>query len=438
MNQNHILTFPLHLLRDHLRVLARQPTPWVDCPAGVSWLKPEGGKEVIAARFALPTGTTIRLGWMTDSLADTAPVPPARITASHVAVMQVGRRLQQGHARAWLRISANHWKSVGTLNLPGPGMPSIRLLVDNTASLWRQATNHNRVSLDTDRWSRTIGALGLEVWKRVAGLRVGFVGLGRVGSLLLRDRVRFGVGSVVLVDPDHVEHHNLGEGCFDPAEVGQFKVHAWENRLALTYPDAEVIAVPHSVTDARAIEGLKGCDLIFSSPDHPGARLAAGAIAAAYARPLLDVGTLIHRSAQSVMGLDVRLITPERCLLCFGGVRGESEGRALLASPDRERNAMVGRHWRAERPGSLYSLNQLAASVGARIYEDFVAGRLRESVWCHLEFASTGRIEISYPAPPTAISTPCACRLSGWGDVGLSHFAELMESRTSWLSQRRI
>ena len=320
-----VLTFPRHLLQQRLRELWLGQRPWLDCPAGLSWCSDGPLMEIVAARQPAPGGFIIRLSF---AVGFAAP-KPAEIPPTCVVLVQIGRERLSGRAGAWIKTGPDEWEPMRVLNLPGPGMHSVRLAIVSVDQTRNPEENSRDGELDADRWSRTIGALGAETYRRAAGLRIGFVGLGRLGSVLLRDQVRFGIRRLVVADPDKVEPHNVGEGAFELAEVGHLKVHAWENRLAVSSPQTEVIAVPDSVTHARAVEALKACDVLFSSPDQPGARLAAGAIAVAYARPLIDVGTQIHWAGPTTMGIDIRLVTPERCLLCCGGVRGEDVGRAF-------------------------------------------------------------------------------------------------------------
>jgi hypothetical protein len=130
------------------------------------------------------------------------------------------------------------------------------------------------------------------------------------------------------------------------------------------------------------------------------------------------------------MGADVRLITPERCLLCLGGVADEAQGLRLLESPDEEERFMACRDWQQERPGSLASLNMTATAIALRMLEDLVAGRIQASLWCHIEFQANGEQQVAYPTPqrPSAPQC-CACGISGWGDAGLGHFTDILRRR---------
>ena len=57
----------------------------------------------------------------------------------------------------------------------------------------------------------------------------------------------------------------------------------------------------------------------------PQTRMVSAAVAVLSARPLLDLGTGVlagENGEGRVIGADVRLVLPGRCLSCFGGVAG--------------------------------------------------------------------------------------------------------------------
>jgi hypothetical protein len=231
---------------------------------------------------------------------------------------------------------------------------------------------------------------------------------------------------------DKVETSNCGESEFEPSQVGQWKVQAWREHAWTMFPEAQIEAVAETVTNRVALDALKGCDVIFSAPDNAGARLAAGAIAAAYGRPLIDVGTAIHRTGTTRLEADIRLVMPgERCLLDFGsvGLDEEAAGLRILESPDEEEWFTALRDWREERPGSLASINATAAAVALRMFEDLVAGRIPSSLWCNLAFQADGTMHVSYPNPERAEGSLCACDIAGWGDGGLRHFTAILRRR---------
>ena len=425
IESQHRISFPTQLLLQQLSALGRGTRESISCPAGSS-RRQDTGLEVFAARTSLPAGSYLRLS--THEVFE--PLSTQTLPEKCIAYLQVGRGPLRGRARGWVR-SSGVWRPVERLNLPGAHMREAALRSEATSQAVQIASREMQPG-SMIRWSRTAGALGRENYARAAGLKIGIVGLGRLGSLLASRLVRFGVRRMVVADPDRVEQHNTGEGEFEPLQEGLLKVHAWTRHITRTYPGLELVPVGDTITSLAAVDALKGCDLLFSVPDQAGARLAAAGLAAAYCRPLIDVGSHVHREGLTSMGADIRLITPERCLLCFGSVARETEGVRLLESPDEEDRLMAFRDWRQERPGSLASLNMTAAGIALRMFEDLVSGRIETSLWCHIEFHENGQLQVSYPTPQArGTSLACACAISGWGDAGPGQFANILRRRQS-------
>jgi len=264
--------------------------------------------------------------------------------------------------------------------------------------------------------------LGKEVWKRLIGLRYGIIGLGRTGSSLTLSLGRIGTHSLTLVDPDIIESHNLGEmqGVTD-ADIGRPKVEAVADFLrTLLSSHSEIVPVIDSITHRHALQAVKACDALLLCSDHDSARLAATMIAALFCKPLIDIASGVYgQGDEQQMGADVRLMLPGQCLLCYGGLRNEAEARQLLASANTEHTFHTTRNWQSERAGSLASLNGCATSIALRLLEDLVAERVRESMWAHIEFDTSGRLTVSYPESPKASSYCRICELTGCGEEGL-------------------
>ena len=345
-----------------------------------------------------------------------------------LVILQTGAAGMLGQLRVSIR-SEGGWQALahGELQLPGPGVQRIYLDARGESvgeSLPSSPLDHS--------WSRSRAALGAEAIARRQQICAGFVGVGRLGSALLGNFLAAGPArGVVLADPDIVESHNVNGGGYSSADVGQRKVHALENRLAISHPDLDVEAIPESVTHRLAIDAMSRCDLIFSAPDNPGARLAAAAIASAYSIVLIDAGSRISVDRRT-MGIDVRLIIPgERCLLCMGSVEDEELGRQILASPDFEGEFMATRDWQTERAGSLLSLNLMAVSTAMRIFEDLLTGKLQHSTWIQID---TGGAEMKYRTVDVTAKgreSPCACRFAGWGNAGLREIGRVLAARQS-------
>jgi len=363
----------------------------------------------------------------------------------------------------------------------GSGLPQFDLL--------RRTLTSPPLCSPAELWSRAIGALGEETWRRLTDLRVGLVGVGRSGSVAAESLVRLGVRRLALVDADGVELHNLdamnGVGLSD---VGRPKVEALAEHLRSLPAAPEVTAVRASVLDWSALAALKPCDVLICCVDNPAARLATAFLAALYLKPLLDVGTGIFggegrgeqgsrgaggqgsrgaggageqgedtegdrhpvtRSPRHLvtpsprhlvtpsprrLGLDVRFVLPgDACLLDLGGVGDLARARAeLLVS--RHQSSIINhppltinhQPWWQERAGSLRSLNGIAVHLGLRLLEEFIAGRLRESVWLQGDFDETGLPTLRTVATPRRACLLCA--QTAQGDAAVGRWREMLEN----------
>jgi hypothetical protein len=117
-------------------------------------------------------------------------------------------------------------------------------------------------------------------------------------------------------------------------------------------------------------------------------------------------------------------VLPGRCLACFGGLADLAFARhALLngTTPSRAGN------FRAERLGSLQSLNTVAVGLGQTLLEQFVSGRVRNSVWLQVDIDPAGLPHLQHRVPPVPTRCPM-CELTACGDAGLEHLAD-------WLSR---
>jgi hypothetical protein len=268
--------------------------------------------------------------------------------------------------------------------------------------------------------SRSIGALGEEAWQRLTSLHFAVVGCGRSGQLVATGLARLGVRRITALDPDRLELHNLGEGDgVRAADVGTPKVRALANHLQREALGAVPVIreIDESIFSLSSLVALKAADVVVCCVDSAAARIATTFLGGLYLKVLVDVGTGIlqpNRHARQ-MGMDVRLVLPGRCLLCFGGVAGVEQARRELATGS---VAQPVPDWRSQRAGSLRSLNQLATGFALRLIEDFVQGRVRDSVWLHMEVQESGIPVLEHRAVAQRADCPL-CRLSGLGDGGI-------------------
>lgn len=69
-----------------------------------------------------------------------------------------------------------------------------------------------------------------------------FVGVGGIGSFASFAVAKLGIPKITLIDPDHVEPHNLPSQMFDTTQAFELKVEAAERNIMSVNPACEVIA----------------------------------------------------------------------------------------------------------------------------------------------------------------------------------------------------
>ena len=256
------------------------------------------------------------------------------------------------------------------------------------------------------------------------------VGVGRTGSLLARSLAAIGVRDLVLLDPDVVELHNVGESdAMRVRDVGLPKALAVADHLRWAFPVRNrIVGIHGSVWDDRGIDIAKHSDVIFSCVDRDAARLAAALIATAHHRVLVDIGTGVvledvdaaqSRDRRVRIGADVRVILPgEGCVLCRGGLVDydgavrELAGAAGASAESRDRGAF------GRRRGSLRSLNMVAVGAALRLLEAVVAGDGRGG-WMRLDDDGTGRFHVNYPHARDSRADCPLCQRAGLGDAAI-------------------
>lgn len=331
-----------------------------------------------------------------------------------VCVLQLGARAELG-AFTGIYVSGDRIVPIRQLQFVGAGMARFDA-VDFVQPV-RQL-----VPREAERWSRLIGALGgSEVWRCLTELSLIVVGVGRTGSLVAASLARLGCRQVTLVDPDRIELHNVDAmDLVTEADLGRFKAEVVAERMCELQRHSQVRSLTHSVFNYEAHAALKSVQVIICTVDNPAARLATGAIATAYLKPWLDLGTGVFRPGGSEidtrvanlqMGADVRLILPgDGCVLCWGGVADLSQALRNWGQ------SQTPRDWRMERAGSLRSLNMLAVATGLRWLEELVMGRLTISIWQRVEINGRGIAE--WHTMPRRADPACRlCAQVGQGDA---------------------
>ena len=189
-------------------------------------------------------------------------------------------------------------------------------------------------------FDRQIRAFGTDGQALLRSLRVGVVGAGGTGSAVFEQLVRLGIGEIVLIDDDEVSATNLTRiHGSTMADVGEPKVDV----LAASAREIGLGTVVETrcakVTERRAFEALRGCDVVFGCTDDNAGRAVLSRLAYHYCTAVIDLGVVISAAEDEVRGLDARVSvmapgTP--CLHCRGRIDPNRLREEQLPQAERE------------------------------------------------------------------------------------------------------
>ena len=172
-------------------------------------------------------------------------------------------------------------------------------------------------------------AFGPEVNGLLKQLSVAVVGCGGTGSPVVQLLARLGVGRVIVIDEDVVEHSNLNRlhgATWKDADNAVPKVNVLAREVARMGLDVEIRSMNGWVDAPHIRDALKSCDVIFGCTDDHSGRLYLNRIAHFYLIPVIDVGLVLMPRDDDEPGLlemaaRVSVLFPtSACLGCRGTV----------------------------------------------------------------------------------------------------------------------
>jgi molybdopterin-synthase adenylyltransferase len=233
--------------------------------------------------------------------------------------------------------------------------------------LWGRdaATDADQASFD--RQMRVFGAVGQD---RLREMRVGIVGLGGTGSVVLEQLAHLGVRRFLLMDPDVVERTNLNRlvGAIE-SDVGKPKVEVAAAYAKRINPSADVETRRGSVLLAREAEELVATDFVFCCTDSQGSRAVLNQFAYQYLVPVIDMGAAIIITGgriSHIAGRTQMLAPGLGCLVCGDLLSPEAVRVDLLTDFERAADPyVVGVH---EPAPAVVSLNATIASMAVTMF----------------------------------------------------------------------
>lgn len=195
--------------------------------------------------------------------------------------------------------------------------------------------------LEYDRQARLFGDRGQDI---LAGLKVGIIGAGGVGSLLVEYLARLGIRNLVVADPERIDLTNVpripGSTRRDARafltrdgrpkwlqdlgrRVSTPKVAIMRRLIRRANPSATPDLMMRDFVDDDVARRFSSCDYLFLAADSMQARLVFNALVHGYLIPGVQIGAKVP--VDSITGnvgdpyTVVRPVTPSQgCLLCNG------------------------------------------------------------------------------------------------------------------------
>jgi len=138
------------------------------------------------------------------------------------------------------------------------------------------------------RYQRNLAMLSVAEQQRLFCSCVAVVGCGGLGGYVLEELARLGVGRIIAIDPDSFQEHNLNRQLLSSVNnLGQSKVSAAIERLALTNPAVTVDAYQEAFGSLNGERLLQGADVVVDCLDSVATRLELAEVCTVLGSPLV-------------------------------------------------------------------------------------------------------------------------------------------------------
>jgi molybdopterin/thiamine biosynthesis adenylyltransferase len=128
------------------------------------------------------------------------------------------------------------------------------------------------------RYQRNRHAISVGQQRRLFRSNVAVIGCGGLGGYVIEELARLGVGTIIAIDPDVFEEHNLNRQLLSsPATLGRAKVEAAAARVAEINPAVTLVPIQVAYAPENGKELLQGSQVIVDALDSIQTRLALAA-----------------------------------------------------------------------------------------------------------------------------------------------------------------
>ena len=138
------------------------------------------------------------------------------------------------------------------------------------------------------RYQRNRQAISLNQQLTLFRSRVAVIGCGGLGGYVIEQLARLGVGTIIAIDPDVFEEHNLNRQLLSTTgTLGRAKVEAAAARVAEINPAVTLIPVRDFYSPENGTELLRGAQVVVDALDSIPTRLALAETCAELGVPLV-------------------------------------------------------------------------------------------------------------------------------------------------------
>jgi molybdopterin/thiamine biosynthesis adenylyltransferase len=254
------------------------------------------------------------------------------------------------------------------------GKQGIKLIYPENSRIKKEKEGE---SIDLEGHLRTLEFYPKRALKQLAGLHFGVIGGGGTGSAFL-NLIKFFVREITIVEADAVERHNSGRLFhYISGDEGKLKALIHKRDLERFSPGITVNVVYSMFPSEDSVEALKACDFLVAAPDNNFTRYKAAEFASRYMKPLLEMGSGVRMRDGEVasIGSQVRFQLPTKegkCLVC-NGLEVENLQTPEFVEYKRGIGYIEGAD-AEETPGSVVTINSIAATICLRIILDYLGG----------------------------------------------------------------
>lgn len=223
---------------------------------------------------------------------------------------------------------------------------------------------------------RTAQAFGGKTYNLLKGLKIGIIGCSGTGSPTIEQLARLGVGSLIIVDPDHVEHKNINRILYTKAEDAnqkRLKVDVIKEGIDKIGLGTRISAFHENIYDNNnLLRELAGCDFLFGCMDSVDGRHLLNQLATFYLVPYMDMGVKLEADGKGGISKicgSAHYLQPGKSSLLSRKIYTVDDLRAagqLRKNPEEYRELLKNSYIKninVERP-AVISVNMLISSLG--------------------------------------------------------------------------